>query len=323
MSKAGDTPTRTGFNLLVADGWSEDGDGYCLIDSGDFLKLERFGRHTLQRPDPQAFWKPERPIETWAPDAIFNAKGDEDGGRWQETGHPLPEAWVMNWNSLRFEARCTAFRHMGVFPEHAVHWDWAQRETARVRSRLRAKPSVLNLFGYTGLMSLACAEAGADVTHLDASPKAIGYGRANQTLSGLDDASIRWICDDAIKFLRREVKRGRRYHGVILDPPKHGRGPNGETWKLEEGYGELMALVRAVLDPEPAFVIATVYAVRLSYLTLEQTLADTLEGLGGEIEAGDMAIAQTGWNRPKVGKGPIDAYPRLLPTAIYARWRSS
>jgi 23S rRNA (cytosine1962-C5)-methyltransferase len=194
---------------------------------------------------------------------------------------------------------------MGVFQEHSVHWRFAQEKI-----RAAGRPiKVLNLFGYTGMMSLACAAAGAEVVHLDASPKSNGYGKDNQAMSGLQDRSIRWIADDAMKFTAREVRRGNEYDAIILDPPKFGRGPKNETWRFEENLPELLDVVKQLLSDRPLFVILTAYAVRLSYLALSQALADRLSPLGGVMETGEMALPQQGSDR-------------LLPTAIYARWHA-
>jgi len=286
--------------LLIADDWTD----YALIDSGAGRKLERFGSQTVSRPDPQAFWTPAAPPDAWQADAVFDAKaGDDERGAWRVNRPGLKDAWTMGWQGLTFQARRTPFRHLGVFQEHSVHWSFA-REKIRAAGR---PVKVLNLFGYTGLMSLACAAAGAEVVHLDASPKSNGYGKENQALSGLEDRSVRWIADDAMKFVAREIRRGNTYDAIVLDPPKFGRGPKNETWRFEEGLPALLDGVRALLSEQPLFVIATAYAVRLSYLALAQTLADRLEGLGGLMEAGEMALPQAGSDR-------------LLPTALYARW---
>jgi len=294
----------TETKLLVADDW----DDYALLDSGHLMKLERFGSQTVIRPDPQAFWEPARPLDSWKADAIFSSKtGDEDGGgQWEILTPRAAEAWPMRWNGLTFEARRTAFRHMGVFQEHSVHWQFAQDQIRASKRPVK----VLNLFGYTGMMSLACAAAGAEVTHLDASPKSNGYGKDNQAMSGLSDKPIRWIADDAMKFVAREIRRGNRYDGIVLDPPKFGRGPKNETWRFEEDLPPLLDNIRELLSETPLFVIATAYAVRLSYLALSQTLADRLSPLGGVMEQGEMAL-------PQQGSG------RLLPTALYARWRAA
>ncbi len=289
--------------LLVADDWTE----YALLDSGHGRKLERFGGQVLDRPDPQSFWAPAHPLASWQADARFDGAGtgDDETGSWHVLNPAATDEWAMAWGELRFGVRRAPFRHVGVFPEHSVHWRFATRCIARAGRPVR----VLNLFGYTGLMSLACAAAGADVVHLDASPKSNGYGKDNAVLSGLGDRPVRWIMDDAMKFVAREIRRGSRYDAIVLDPPKFGRGPKNETWRLERDLPDLVAALPALMTNRALFVIATVYAVRLSYLALAQTLADVLKERGGLMQTGEMALPQAGSER-------------LLPTAIYARWHA-
>lgn len=290
--------------LFLADQWASD--QYVLLDSGDGQKLERFGAQTVIRPDPQAFWPSVTPVESWQADARFDAKaGDDDRGNWQLLNSTAPEVWPMQWRGLTLNARRTPFRHLGLFQEHSVHWTFAQE---RIRSAGR-KIRLLNLFGYTGMMSLAAAQAGAEVTHLDASPKSNGFGKDHADMSGLSDAPIRWIADDAMKFTAREIRRGNTYDAIVLDPPKFGRGTKNETWRFEEDLPDLLANARALLSDQPLFVILTAYAVRLSHIALAQALAGHLQGLGGTMEMGEMAIPHHG-----------DA--RLLPTSICARWQA-
>lgn len=287
------------FRLLVADDWRD----YELVDSGDGRKLERFGKVKVDRPDAQALWTPQRPVASWKADAVFASRTDDDDkGAWQVANQPPPE-WPMTWEGLKLNARLAAFRHMGVFPEHSVHWRWTMDRIRTANRPVR----LLNLFGYTGMMSLAAAKAGAEVVHLDASPKSIGQGRENQALSGLAEKPIRWISDDAMKFVEREVRRERKYEAIVLDPPKFGHGPKNEIWKFEEDFPALLKLVRQLLSDQPLLVIATVYAVRLSYAAVAQSLAGALTGLGGQIETGEMALRES-------GRGNV------LPTGLYARW---
>lgn len=298
--------------ILVADDWRD----YQLLDSGAGEKLEQVGPYRFVRPEPQALWAPRRAKKEWArADAVFSsaATEDEDAGRWK-LNRELPESWPIRWDDLTFLSRPTPFRHLAFFPEHSVHWRFA-RESLKGRGK-GEQPEVLNLFGYTGLASLACAKAGAKVTHVDASKRAIGYARENQSAAGLSEAPIRWICDDALAFVQREIRRGRRYDGIILDPPKFGRGPNGEVWRLEAQLPELLSGCAALLrenpdDPASAsgFLIATIYAVRLSFIALAQLSQDVFAGAGGEWSFGEMALAHAGDER-------------LLPTALYARWSS-
>lgn len=288
--------------LFLADQWNRD--QYSLLDSGDGQKLERFGLQTVIRPDPQAFWPPANPVETWQADAHFDAKsGDDDRGNWRLLNPAAPSEWPMAWRGLHLNARRTPFRHLGLFQEHSVHWAYAQEKI-----RAAGRPiKLLNLFGYTGMMSLAAAGAGAEVTHLDASPKSNAYGKDHQAMSGLGDKPIRWIADDAMKFTAREIRRGNTYDAIVLDPPKFGRGTKNETWRFEEDLPALLANVRALMSDQPLFVILTAYAVRLSHIAIAQALAGHFEDLGGRIEMGEMAI-------PHVNDD------RLLPTAICARW---
>jgi 23S rRNA (cytosine1962-C5)-methyltransferase len=288
------------LGTLIADDWRD----YALIDSGDGKKLERVGPYCFVRPEPQALWRRRAPEGWGAAEATFTPSGaeDADSGRWR-FDKPVAETWPLEWNGLRFLARTTPFRHLGFFPEHSVHWRFAA-ETISVRSC-----EVLNLFGYTGLASLACARAGARLTHVDASKKAIAFARENQAAAGLVDAPIRWIVDDAHAFVRREGRRGRRYDGIILDPPKYGRGPKGEVWRLETDFAALLEDCAALLSDNAGarFFIVTVYAVRLSALALAQAARDALT-IPGEWQVGEMAL-------------PHANDERLLPTAIFARWR--
>ena len=288
--------------LFLADDWTD----YALLDSGSGLKLECFGSQKTVRPDPQAFWTPQKPVDSWKADAWFDAKaGDDERGQWRKLNPKAPDTWPMEWNGLKFNARRTPFRHLGVFQEHSVHWAFAIEKL-----KAAGRPTkVLNLFGYTGMMSLACAQAGAEVVHLDASPKSNGFGKENQALSGLEDRTIRWIADDAMKFVARENRRGNRYDAIILDPPKFGRGTNGETWKFEEDLPSLLDGITPLLIDDPLFVILTAYAVRLSHIALAQALGDRMAHLGGRVEMGEMAI-------------PEQKSGRMLPTAICARWRA-
>ncbi len=291
---------QTETRLLIADDWED----YALLDSGHLQKLERFGGQTVIRPDPQACWEPARPVQSWKADARFAAKGpDEDGaGQWEILSPRAVDAWPMRWNGLTFTARRTAFRHMGLFQEHSVHWRFAQD-----RIRAAGRPvKVLNLFGYTGMMSLALAKAGADVVHLDASPKSIAQGRENAEMSGLAGAPIRWICDDAMKFVEREIRRGSKYDAIVLDPPKFGRGPKNETWRFETDFPKLLEHTQTLMSDKPLFVIATVNAVRLSYAAVGQSLAGAMGG--GKVQCGEMAI------REAPGRDLV------LPTGLFARW---
>ncbi|MBS0474804.1 MAG: class I SAM-dependent methyltransferase [Proteobacteria bacterium] len=274
---------------------------YGLIDSGDGRKLERYGPHRFIRPDTQALWRPK--LERWASDGEFVPGSDEDGGgRWQ-FANPVPrDGWPLEWGGVRFTASCTPFRHLGFFPDMAPVWDWMGGQLAG-----RNDAATMNLFGYTGVGTLALSQYGP-VTHVDASKKSVTQARANAALSGIEDRPIRWIVDDAAKFAAREVRRGKRYDGIILDPPKFGRGPEGEVWRLEEHLPGLIENCRALLDADSRFLFLTVYAVRMSSLALAGLLDEVFADLPGRIEHGDLAM------REEQQGG------RLLPTAIFARW---
>jgi 23S rRNA (cytosine1962-C5)-methyltransferase len=283
------------LDTLIAEPWAD----YGLIDSGHGRKLERYGRHRFIRPEPQAMWAPAS--DDWDADGEFIPGSDEEGGgRWQ-FARPVPrEGWPLVWQDVRFTAQCTPFRHLAFFPDMAPQWEW-------MRGQLSEGSEALNLFGYTGVGSLAMAAKGARVTHVDASKKSVEQGKANAALSGMADLPIRWLVDDATKFTAREVRRERRYDGIILDPPKFGRGPNGEVWRLEENLPGLVADCRRLLDGDSRFLVLTAYAVRMSALALHALLEQALGDLGGKVESGDMAVRE-------------EARGLLLPTAIYARW---
>ena len=284
------------LNTLVAEPWADWG----LIDSGGGLRFERYGRVTVVRPESQAMWAPAS--SDWDPDATFVPGSDEEGGgRWVEH-RPIPREWVLSRGAVQFHAALTPFRHLGFFPDMAPQWDWM---------RQRAEDSdILNLFGYTGVGSLLLSDAGARLVHVDASKKSVEGARANAALSGMADRPIRWIVDDARKFTAREFRRGRRYDGILLDPPKFGRGPEGEVWRLEEDLAPLLADCRSLLYADSRFLVLTVYAVRMSALAIGELVKQTLGDLGGTVEVGEMAVRE-------------EARGLLLPTAIFARWSRS
>jgi 23S rRNA (cytosine1962-C5)-methyltransferase len=265
-------------------GWAD----YALLDSGDGRKLERYGPYSVVRPEPQAMWAPRLPEDTWAKaDAVFDPADEEDAGRWRFRGKPR-ETWPLAWGEARFNARFTAFRHLAFFPEQAANWAWLD---GRIRS-LGHQPKVLNLFGYTGVASLVCAAAGAAVTHVDASKKAVGWARENAALSGLEDRPIRWIVEDARRYVQREVRRGNRYDGIVLDPPKYGRGPDGEVWRLFEHLPELSSLCAELLSDNAAFLLLNAYAERISGPALASLLGQKLAGRGGVIDWGELALEE-------------------------------
>ncbi len=281
--------------LLATDGYEE----YRLLDSGHGRKLERFGDMVLVRPEEQAIWTPLLPEREWeAADAVFTGDTDEEGaGRWRRKAG-RPESWDGRHGRIAFRCRLTSFRHVGVFPEQEAHW-----RDMRERLAARREPKLLNLFGYTGLASLVAAEAGARVTHVDASRKAIAWARENQALSGLEDRPIRWLLEDAPKFAAREVRRGNRYDGILLDPPKYGRGPNGEIWDIFRDLPQLLRACREIIDPENGFLILTAYAIRASFLSLDMLVREVF---GGRVQSGELVLREAGG--------------RLLSTSLFARW---
>ncbi len=299
-------PTLPECRLLVAAAWSD----YVLLDSGSGAKLERYGAFRVIRPEPQAMWRRSLSEREWqGADAVFEAGSAEDSGNWRGSGS-LPESWPVAYpgraGKVVLAARLTPFRHLGLFPEQASHWDWAAERIAAAQSEGRTA-RVLNLFAYTGAASIAAALAGAEVTHVDASKKAIAWAKENQALSGLGERSIRWIAEDAVAFLRREVRRGKSYDGIFLDPPKFGRGDQGQVWKLFDDLPEVLSLCRQLLAPEALFLVLTTYAIRASFASLHYLLEETLSGLGGRIESGEICLAE-------------QATGRVLPTAIFGRW---
>jgi len=299
------------YTLLEAKKWQD----YELLDSGDGLKLERFGKYIFARPESQAMWSRALSNKDWeVAHAVFQPTAEESGGHWIEKKR-LPEKWEMKYDltpnpspdtrgeQLRFWVMTTPGRHLGVFPEVAAHWDFmaglVQKENRPVK--------VLNLFGYTGLASLAAAAAGAQVTHVDASKKSVGWARENQALSGLNEKPIRWIVEDAVKYMQREEKRGTKYDGIILDPPKFGRGPKGEVWEVYKSLPNLFELCRACMSDNPLFVIATLYAVRASAIHVAQALDEMMKKYKGHMDSGELVTRETSANR-------------LLSQAVYARW---
>jgi 23S rRNA (cytosine1962-C5)-methyltransferase len=281
---------------------SEPRSDYTLIDSGHGRKYESYGDRHFIRPEPQAMWAPA--LEEWPADAEFVPGSDDDGGgRWYNN-KPVPmDGWPLSWNDeVHFTASCTPFRHLGFFPDMDPVWRWMRGQLAGV-----ADPIAMNLFGYTGVGTLALSAAGAQMVHVDASKKSVGQARANAEMSGMSDRPIRWIVDDAAKFVAREVRREKRYDGILLDPPKYGRGPEGEIWRLEEDLPELIANCRQLLDVNSKFLFLTVYAVRMSALALGGLLESHFADLGGKVEFGELAVREQ-------GRG------MLLPTAIFARW---
>ena len=288
------------LDTIVGEPWGD----YGLIDSGWGRKFERYGNVRIVRPEPQAMWHPAKP--RWLHDAEFVAASDDDGGgRWKYERELSQKGWPLEWDDLKFTAVTTPFRHLGFFPDMMPVWAFAREALGE-----RAEPECLNLFGYTGVGSLALASKGARVTHVDASKKSVEAAKSNAKLAGLVDKPVRWMIDDAVKFTAREVRRARRYDGIILDPPKYGRGPEGEVWQLETGLAPLLGDVRRLVDDSSAFVFLTVYAIRMSALAVGELMAQMFADLPGRVEAGELGVRE-------------EARGLVLPTAIWARWSNA
>lgn len=286
------------MTILTTTGWQD----YELIDSGSGQKLERYGQYILVRPDPQAIWKPALPQDAWQrAHAVFRKTAPEKGV-WETRGN-MPAQWVMSCSGLKFYCKLTPFKHTGVFPEQSVQWDWIEQ---KVRAENRAL-NILNLFAYTGIATLIAARVGAKVTHVDASYQAITWAKENQKLANLSDNPIRWIVDDAIKFCKREQRRGVKYDGIVMDPPVFGHGPKGERWDFNKSFPQLLEICANLLSEKFVFFLVNAYAVSASALMLKNCLQDTLKNLPGTIEEGELAIKET-------------SSKRLLSTGIFATY---
>jgi len=282
--------------VVTPDSWVD----YQLLATGDGLKCERWGQYTLVRPDPQALW-PRQAQACWGEaDATYH-RNKSGGGRW-EVRRKLPEHWQIGWQGLRFRIRPTQFKHTGLFPEQAANWEWF----SRIIREARQPVSVLNLFGYTGGATLAAAAAGASVCHVDAAKSMVQWCRDNAALSGLQEAPIRYITDDCLKFVQREARRGRRYDAIIMDPPVYGRGSGGEMWKLEDNLVPLLETCQRILSPRPLFFLLNSYTAGLSPVAIGNLLAPMLPEQG-TLAMGEIAL-----------RGAEDQ--RLLPCGVFGRW---
>ena len=288
---------------LATDGWPD----YELLDSGDNKKLERFGPFVLIRPETQAIWKQLRP-ELWKT-AKAEFRFDGGKGSWHSAKHGGAETWDITWNSdARFTLRLTSFKHTGVFPEQAPNWEWiGERVSALAKRSGPDKPKVLNLFGYTGIASIVAAKHGAMVTHLDASKQSNTWARENATLSQVPPDTLRYITDDALKFVEREIRRGSVYDGIILDPPAFGRGPDGEVWRIEEDIVPLLDAVRKIFSQKPgSFFLLNGYAAGYA----PQSLVQAVESSFGTIKDGEFGELRIN----EKGSG------RVVPSGIYVRF---
>lgn len=293
------------LTLLTPAGWSD----YELIDSGGGRKLERFGRVVTARPEPQALWSPSMTETEWETraNAVFRKnKGSEEKGEWQ-LKKGTPKQWFVNYENkagldIRMRLGLTSFKHVGIFPEQAANWDYIYDTVRSLRNGGMEWPAVLNLFAYTGGASLAACAAGAEVTHVDSVKQTVTWSRENMEASGLE--GIRWVVEDALKFVRREVRRGKRYNGIILDPPSYGRGADGEKWVLEENINEMLSLCAELLEETGCFVVLNLYSMGLSALlarTLAESVFPQLRAADAAAEQGELYVSDTFGKRLPLG----------------------
>lgn len=274
---------------------------YELVDSGEGKKLERYGSYLLIRPDPEALWKKNLSIDIWDK-AELKFTRNEIRTKWI-IKEGVPKNWNILFGGFIFSIKPTSFKHTGLFPEQLPNWEWVEK---KIKTR-KEKINVLNLFAYTGGATLACAKAGAEVCHVDGSKTAVAWARENAELSGLGNAPIRWIVEDVIIFLKREIKRGRKYDAIIMDPPSFGHGPKDELWKIEEHFLELMKCCREILSDNPLFVVINGYTAGYSAIAYQNNLIEMMKEYKGDIEIGELTIEESGSDR-------------LLPCGIFARW---
>jgi 23S rRNA (cytosine1962-C5)-methyltransferase len=295
-------PASRSLSICTSKGFQE----YRLLDSGHGRKLERFGKVVTDRPEPQAMWSPKLAPAAWKQaDAIFDGDDESGRGRWSFQSRP-PDNWPMQIGPVSVLCQFSSFRHVGVFPEQLPLWDWMLSKL-KSQEQDAQRPRLLNLFAYTGVASLLAAAEGVEVTHVDASKKAIHWAKQNQAQSKLQDAPIRWIVEDARKFVEREVRRSRTYHGILIDPPKFGRGPEGEVWDLFEDLPRLLRACEALLDKSRSFLILNTYAIRASSLSIEMLVREVLSERGGILESGELAVFE-------------ERGDRALSMSIFTRW---
>jgi len=287
----------TSIPILIPDGWTD----YELLDSGSGMKLERFSTYIVARPDPRAIWKPKKSSQVWNAAHAQFIRSTKTEGHWHIKTHP-PSPWLIRYRDMTFRLEPTAFKHIGIFPEQAVNWVWLESVIAK-------QPlSILNLFAYTGAASIAAVRAGARVTHLDSVKSAITWAHENARLNAVTEDQIRWIEDDAMKFVLREAKRGTSYDGIILDPPRFGRGTKGEVWKLLDDIPRLLEACASILSSKPKFLLVNAYTADISAVALGQLVASVMNDRNGSVSFGELTLKESGTNR-------------LLPSGIFARWR--
>lgn len=279
---------------------------YELLDSGRGEKLERYGDFVLSRPDPEALWEKSLDKKIWNnTDFRFIRKGNKT--EWY-TKKEMPKNWNIEFGDLRLKIMPSSFKHVGLFPEQLLQWEWTENKILEFIKENKKTPKVLNLFAYTGGATLACAKVGAEVTHVDGSRTAIAWARENAELSNLQDKPIRWIIEDCVSYLKREIKRGNKYDAIIMDPPAFGHGPHDELWKIEEHFLELFELCKKVINDKPLFMIVNGYTAGYSSIAYMNVMQDLVGIYGGSLESGELVIEESGKKK------------RLLPCGIFARW---
>ena len=284
--------------MWLADGWKD----YEVIDSSDGEKLERWGQYILVRPDPQVIWDTPRTDKRWKhPNAHYH-RSKKGGGEWEF--FDLPEQWQISYKNLTFNLKPFNFKHTGLFPEQAVNWEWFGKKIEQAQRPVK----VLNLFAYTGGATLAAAAAGASVTHVDASKGMVTWAKENAHASGLQDAPIRWLVDDCVKFVEREIRRGNKYDGIIMDPPSYGRGPKGEIWKIEEKIFPFIQLCMQILSDDPLFFLINSYTTGLQPAVLSYMMnTEIVPKFGGHVEAEEIGL-------------PVSGNGLVLPCGASGRW---
>jgi 23S rRNA (cytosine1962-C5)-methyltransferase len=281
------------MQTLLPEGWRD----YELLDSGEGIKLERWGQYVVIRPEPRAIWNKKNP-DLWKEAAAIY---EDEGWKFMT---PLPAEWTISYEGIKFRLKPTEFKHTGVFPEQAANWQWINKQIAKFKMQ---NVKILNLFAYTGGATMAAAMAGATVTHVDSSRPSMMWASENCTLSHIPKERVRWIQDDALKFVQREIRRGVKYEGIIMDPPRFGRGANGEVWKLDENLPKLAHECRKILSDDPLFFLINAYTADLSHLAIQYVLDDVVAGLGGKVESGELGLKEA-------------SAGRILPAGIWARW---
>ena len=289
------------IELLSPTQWED----YELIDCGNFEKLERFGKYITIRPEPQAIWDPAMPMKEWEKLAHVKFKSKSSStGEWIKLKNPVADRWHIKYQtkdiSIQFRLAFTSFKHVGIFPEQAANWDYAAKAIKAMKIK---EPKVLNLFAYTGGASIAARSAGAEVTHVDSIKQVVTWANENQELSNLKD--IKWVVEDALKFVKREVKRGKKYNGIILDPPAFGHGPNGEKWKLEDSINEIMKDVAQLADPDNFFLILNTYSLGFSSLIVENLIKSSFK------RTDNLRIGELYLQASKGAKLPLGVYGKI------------